>query len=818
MLSSPRRLLSAALALVLGIGFVAATLILGTSLDASLRAAAGGAIRDAKVVLTADNDSPEPLALTDAYIDEVAALPGVDRVRPTVDTFAMNVTGNSAQMFKLMTPPELTDRTRLVEGRLPAAPGEVLVNTVAADLRDWEPGATVTLEAEHTREYTLVGVIDAPGDATTDPAMPHVFAQMPDIAALSGRRTYTDLYVHGPGTEEELLAAVRALPATADTHARVLGAREASDLRIQQFTTGSEQLAVMLLAFGAVAVVVAGLVVANTFAILVAQRTRQLALLRTVGATRSQVFRAVVGEAAVMGAISSAVGVALGAAAVAAIAPLTRTSPVMRLDALAIAPRDVLVPLLVGTLLAVVAALVPARLATRVPPLAALRPQTATAVDPAVRQGRPVVAGLVAALGFVLLGVGGFLLPRLEASAGLSVLVGIAGGLLSVAGVLALGRRIVPAVARVLSRGLGRVGGLPAELASENAVRNPGRAAATTGALLVGVALVTMMTVGAATGQASIQRDLDARFPMDASAFSWDALTDAQVAVAPTLPDVAAAAVVREGGASLDDGSWVSLTAIDPADATVLRTPEVLDGLADGVLLAGPERDLADGSTVTLHSEDRSVTLRVVLSPTAGQLAAVTPGTLAQLQPEASRQLWLRFADRVDPVAAVDRVATQLAEHGPGISINSVAQQRAQMQSIIDTVLLVVLGLLGVAVVIAIVGIGNTLGLSVHERRQESGLLRAMGLTRRQLRASLGWEAVLLAAVAVVLGLVLGAAYGFAGVSALIAADAVMVPSVPWLRLALIAAAALLAGWLASVLPAVRASKVPPAAALALGE
>ena len=307
-LSSPRRLLSAALALVLGIGFVAATLILGTSLDASLRAAAGGAIRDAKVVLTADNDSPEPLALTDAYIDEVAALPGVDRVRPTVDTFAMNVTGNSAQMFKLMTPPELTDRTRLVEGRLPAAPGEVLVNTVAADLRDWEPGATVTLEAEHTREYTLVGVIDAAGDTTTDPAMPHVFAQMPDIAALSGRSTYTDLYVHGPGTEEELLAAVRALPATADTHARVLGAREASDLRIQQFTTGSEQLAVMLLAFGAVAVVVAGLVVANTFAILVAQRTRQLALLRTVGATRSQVFRTVVGEAAVMGAISSAVG------------------------------------------------------------------------------------------------------------------------------------------------------------------------------------------------------------------------------------------------------------------------------------------------------------------------------------------------------------------------------------------------------------------------------------------------------------------------------------------------------------------------------
>ncbi len=818
MLTSPRRLLSAALALALGVGFIAAALMLGTSLDATLRAAAGGAIRDAKVVLTQDSDRSDAPQLTDTYVAAVQALPEVDRVRPTVSTYAMNITQSSGQMFALQTVPELSDRTRLLDGRLPDAPGEVLVNEVAANLRGWKLGDTVTLDAENRHDFTLVGIIDAATDTTTDPAMPHAFLRMADFSALSGRTTYTDLYVHGSGTEHQVADAVRALPATAGTNAAVLTASEASDQRVREFTRGSEQFAVMLLAFGAVAVIVAGLVVANTFAILIAQRTRQLALLRTVGATRDQVFRTVIAEAALLGLVSSLVGLALGAAAVAIVAPLTRGSHLMRIDGLALAPRDVAVPLVVGVLLAVVAALVPARQATGVPPLAALRPQVATAVDPRARQGRPVAAVAAALGGFALLAVGAVVLPAREVSSGLSVLVGIAGGLISVVAVLALGRRIVPFVARGLGAGMRRLGGVPAELAAENAVRNPGRASATAGALLVGVTLVTMMTVGAATGQASIQRDLDSRFPMDAQVSSWDALTDAQVEVARTLPDVAAVAVLTQSSAEASGGGWLALTGIAPEEAGALRTPDVLAGLADGVLVVGPGAKLADGSRVKLTSGASTLDVTVRVNSGAGQLAALTSATLAELAPEAHRSLGMRFVDGADPVGAVDRIATALGEAGPGVDIISVADQRVQLQGVIDTILLVVLGLLGVAVVIAVVGIGNTLGLSVHERRQESGLLRAMGLTRGQLRASLGWEAALLAAVAVVLGLVLGVVYGFAGVSSLVASDATVVLTVPWARLALIAAAALLAGWLASVLPSIRAAQVPPAAALALGE
>lgn len=818
MLNSPRRLLSAALAIVLGVGFVAASLMLATSMDATLRAAAGGAIRDAKVVLTQNPESPEAPRLTQEYVDALAALPGVERVRPVVNTYAMSIGGGNMQMVQLQTVPELTDRTTLVTGRLPEAKGEALVNLPAADVRRWAPGDTVTLEGQTAQEFTVVGVIDAASDTTTDPSFPHVFAAMADIAGLSDRTTYTDVYVHGAAPEHDLADAITALPATRDTGAAVLTAGEASDLRVMQFTRGSEQLTVMLLAFGAIAVIVAGLVVANTFAILVAQRTRQLALLRTVGATQGQVFRTVLIEAAVLGLVASLVGTALGAAAVAAIARFSRSTNIMRIEHLAVTPRDVIAPVVVGTLLALGAALVPARQATRVPPLAALRPQVATAVDPRVREGRPVGALVAALVGFAVLAAGAVALPLMQVSAGLSVLVGIAGGLLSVTGVLALGRHIVPAVARLVGAGLARVGGVPAELAAENAVRNPGRAAATAGALLVGVTLVTMMTVGAATGQASIQRDLDRHYPVDVQVTSPQRLTDAQIDRARSLPEVAAATVLRESGAETTDGSrWVPLLGFEPDAAGTLRDPSLAAGLADGTLLAGPKLDLADGATVALGLT-RPVTLTVRVVPALGERGAVTASTLLALQPEAEGSLGIRLADGVDPVRAVNAVAEALGETGPAVHIMSAAEQRALMQQVIDTVLLVALGLLGVAVVIAIVGIGNTLGLSVHERRQESGLLRAMGLTRAQLRASLGWEAVLLAAVAVVLGLVLGLVYGFAGVSSLILADAGIVPDVPWLRLALIAAVALVAGWLASVLPSIRAAKVPPAAALALGE
>jgi putative ABC transport system permease protein len=177
--------------------------------------------------------------------------------------------------------------------------------------------------------------------------------------------------------------------------------------------------------------------------------------------------------------------------------------------------------------------------------------------------------------------------------------------------------------------------------------------------------------------------------------------------------------------------------------------------------------------------------------------------------------VWLRLADDADQSAAIDEVTDVAGAAVPTAVVTGLASERAAIDSVLDVLLLVVTGLLGVAVVIALIGVGNTLALSVVERRQESGLLRALGLTRRQLRALLAWEAVLVAGVAAVLGVLLGGAYGLIGAASVLGDLGDIVLSVPWLQVGAIVAVATVAGLLASVLPARRAARTPPVAAIA---
>ncbi|MQA35863.1 FtsX-like permease family protein [Modestobacter roseus] len=189
---------------------------------------------------------------------------------------------------------------------------------------------------------------------------------------------------------------------------------------------------------------------------------------------------------------------------------------------------------------------------------------------------------------------------------------------------------------------------------------------------------------------------------------------------------------------------------------------------------------------------------------------------LQALVPDAVQDtVWLRLADDIDQTAAIDDVTDLAGAAVPTAFVTGLASERAAINEVVDVLLLVVTGLLGVAVLIALIGVGNTLALSVVERRQESGLLRALGLTRRQLRALLAWEAVLVAGVAAVIGVLVGGAYGAAGAASALGEVGEVVVSVPWLQVAAIVVVATVAGLLASVLPARRAAKTPPVAAIA---
>lgn len=827
MLTQPRRLLSAAVAILLGVGFVAAALFLGGSLTGTIERAAAGSIGDAAVVVSRPAPSDRAAAdsgqaatdamVTPAYAAAVRGVPGVTGTRELINRPLVQDLGSRRGPVAAKSLPPAGSDTRVTAGRLPEKPGEVAINDALADARkvgvgadirlgrDWE-GATVTAR--------VVGVV-APGAAEDAGGMPSVYAANADLMAWSGTSGYDELDVTGDGRDNQALRdAVAAAPGGQGLTVRTAAAETAE--RVRQATNETATITGLLLGFAAISVLVSAIVIANTFAILVAQRVRELALLRCVGATRRQVFRSVLGEALVLSLVASAAGIALGAGVVGVIAWASRGSRLAL-----VGPRpdlvSILVPLLVGVVVTVVAAVVPARRATRVAPLAALRPELAAPTG--TRAGR-------VRIGFGLLAV----------AAGLAVLVlgarahalgaAILGGAASLVGVVLLGSLVVPPLARVLGAVPARLAGLPGRLAVDNSRRNPGRAAATASALFVGVTLITLMSVGAASGAATIDRELNRHAPVDAivsstgelPATTYDAVTHSPVVAKATRGASAPVVLAWEGAAGTE--RHLTATGVGADARAVVRYAEFVDGVAPDTVLLATSVGVPDGAMVTLRGDGTaagaaaSVALRAVVREDGPTGPVVAIDTLRRIAPNAHTVIWVRYAAGEDPIRANERLAADLAGV-PGLQVGGAAQQRAEVERLVAVVLYVVTGLLAVAVVIALVGVGNTLGLSVLERTRESGLLRALGVTRRQLRGMLGIEALTLAGVGAALGIVLGIGYGVAGAHALMGADMPVVVAIPWARLALVAVVAIGAGWLASVVPGHRAAKVPPSAALA---
>lgn len=802
-----RRWASAALAIVLGVAFATITLAFGSTMNATLRAQAAGSIQGAKVILTAgEND------LTPDVVRAVEQTPGVDKVRPVLHTFLSQADAGQHQILAATNLEALSPGFPL-EGRLPRTASEGLVNRMMARERHVAPGSTIRVEgASGIVPVTVVGVADLGSESLEVPGLPTVIGTRAGVAAWAGSTSYRTLYVTGSPAPDALASTLKRTPAVAKAAPVIRTAAQETEQRLRDFTQGSEVLMIGLLAFAVIAAFVAALVIANTFAIVIAQRTRALALARCVGAARGDIFRQVLGEALALGASASVVGAAIGwlvgrfglAALAPAIGqPLTTDVTV----------RDVLVPVAVGVVVTALAALVPARRATRVPPLAALRPDLAAPSAGRTGRLRIGVGSLAAVVGFAAVAAAGVLpLVNRHTDVGLAVLLGVAGGMVSFVGVLMLAPVLVPALIR-LGTPLARLGGVPGELAVENARRNPQRTAATASALLIGVTLVTMMTIGAQVGTASITRQLDEKFPTDAMVESVPGLSPQALETLRRQPDVASVSPVAFPRTELPS-MGEQVMGISPNIAATLRSAERFAGLADGVLLAPKDAGLTDGQRVTLTGPSGSLELTARLNPKIGG-PAVTVADAQRLDKDAPLGAMLRYHDSVtDRVAADERVGKSLQGIATDYRVMSANGPRAQLTQAVDVTLLVVVSLLAVAVAIALVGVGNTLGLSVLERRQESGLLRALGLTRAQTRAMLGAEALATASVAVVLGLLLGAGYAVAGISALLASEAGIVIDIPWLRLLLIVAVTLLAGWLASVLPGARAAKVPPAAAL----
>ena len=813
------RLVATVLAVVLAVGFVVATLVLNETSRATALASAGAPYLPAAAVVTSLDGAPVGVGAL------LADIPSVGAVAPSWQTVLPIEVPERAGVRTLLVgsvaeAPELRWE-QLAAGSLPDEPGEIAVDRRSgAALGDV---LTVLVPAPVDRtgggsgeptesSATVTGIVEFAGSpyaglfgqAVVTPAQAQAWgAQEPSELRVAAR----------PGVSPDtVLADVSA--ALSDRPVSVLSGAQQARSAADDLTRGHLQLTAVLLVFATVAVLVAGLVIANTFAVLLAQRTRELALLRALGATGAQVRRSVLGEALLTGLVASALGTGAGIGLAAAVAALSGgAEATIPLVGLSVPPWAVGAGLLVGTLVTLLAAAVPARVATRTSPLAAARP-----MDAAPLRSRPGAARVVLGLTLLLPGLGLLWIGADRAQ----VLVAVGGGVLAFLGVVLLAQLVIPVLVAGAGRLASRIGGIPAQLAAGNASRAPRRTAATALALLVGVTLTAAMVVGAATTRESSTAAIAAAYPIDVVVTQGsDPLPRSLAGELDAVTGVGASAPVSVAELVGPDGQPVQVFGVEPGaggravrSEASFRLPEpgraVLPpwlatayGVASGDAVSFTTGGRALDAVVTIGDDDQSEVL-----VTADQLTATAPDA-------APAAVWLRVADDADASATVERITQASGTAAPGSAVTGMLAQRAQLDGLLNGLLLVVTGLLAIAVLIALIGVGNTLALSVVERRQENGLLRALGLTRGQLRLVLAWEAALISGVAGVLGVAMGIGYGLTGVNSVLGGVGDVVPVIPWLQLVAIVVVATGAGLLASVLPARRAARTSPVAAIA---
>ncbi|MGI5188041.1 FtsX-like permease family protein [Promicromonospora sp. CA-289599] len=690
---------------------------------------------------------------------------------------------------------------------------------------------------ETTEQLTVSGIVDDPqgtyaaggGVAViTAGALEQRIADEAGAAEPPGMRTLV-VALDRPGDEAALEAAKSALAAAVPSATEITTPEERAEDVVSAISGGQNIVyLVFALALAAVSLVVAALVITNTLQVLVARRSRDLALLRCVGASTGQVYRGVLLEAAVLGTLASAVGVVVGSLLVQVglmVAPGFDLGVALPATITPSAPA-LLIPLAVGLLVTLAAALAPAKAASLVAPLAAMRAAAAPGPRGPAR-GRAVLAVLATVGGLALL-AGGVALGT-SGSIDVGLFATVLGGSLSLVGVIVGSVFWLPRVAAAFGRVVG-VGGPAARLASANTLRNPHRTAATSTALLIGVTLVSMMTAGAASARVAMDEKLDERFPVDLQATSTTYDRDGSAAAVPAaVLDALRGAdglrtVIEVTGVSAeraDGGRPVQLAVVDPeALRSVANTPVDADALRPGTLVV-PERaaelyGLAGLDAIELTGPDGAAILDVVHTDSQADRAYLTPQDLVAFDAGAAAgEVWAKVDEGQDATAVVSAVQEAVSTTGETVRVAGMFVEQAAYQRIVDVILGIVVGLLSVAVVIALVGVANTLSLSVMDRTRENAVLRAIGLSKAQLRATLAVEGMVIAAVGAVLGVALGLLYGWAGATTALSALGSVPLVVPWTEIAVVLGVALVAGLVASVGPARAAVRTHPLAALA---
>ena len=873
-----RMMMPAGLAIVIGTLFMCLTLLFGNVANASMRREISMDAGQANYAVTSRRDQDKPILFDEFDSRGLSKLQGVRGLRPDVnlmvDTEAngqsskgiLAIMGASQELMpidldrgqwpdsddQVVLPRSVADRLRVGLGdkvRLHLSPLMLSGSDSAPDSSNKE-----SLVDQGTVNLTISGIGKSRGGqyddfggavVLTGSRIDHLLTKTGMVGPASP--PVENIYLQVDGQGKELQNTLHEISRYVPDGYRLEDRRAMEDrLLSEQTGNGVNIMTVFLMTFGVLAMVVAALVIANTFQIMVARQRRYLALLRVIGADRRQIRLGVLQQALLLGVISSLIGILLAMGLMGLAGCLGLHSGTMKL-ALLLTPAALLVPFALGVLATLVAAFGSTRTAIRVRPLEALQPVDHQ--DPGSRKRAGLrISILLAAVGLALVIWSSWRVTELvrtnsgntvQASNQQELLLGLAvlGVLLIFLGALIGARRWIPALLRCLGKPVSKIGP-SCRVGVANIARNPSRVAATGVALLIGVTLVSTLATGAVTAKRTLFKDIDQRYSVDIE-ISGQGLNKRNVRAIERVEGVADAELVQRFNAKVESGgpSQASMTvyALDASrirrvlhadlgpgmqrsDALLVSTRTISkhSGYRDGsqlkLSIADPQADDERGKEADARRTLTGVFAGFGGLDTSGVYAITDSRNVAGIDTK-THEIWIRTQGDRDAALLLDDIRQAVGEHDDMAISGGLTQMRTWSERI-DSLLAIMVALLGVAVIIALIGVSNTLMMSVLERRRETATLRAIGMSSVQVRRSLGVEACMIALGASLAGIVLGTLFGWIGAYQVFVPLGSVTFTVPWSTFALILPVALLAAVAASVLPAREAVKVSPIEAL----
>ncbi len=827
------RALLTAFAVIIGVSMVSGTFVLTDTMQKSFDGIFETSYENTDVIVSGhqvvESETADVPTIPSSLLRDVRALPEVGTAAGSIqdDTTAKligrdgeSLGGQNPTMLSAFdyTQPELSPY-KLESGEWAKGGGELTIDAGTASKHDYAVGDKIGVSANGpVEQYTITGVakfgeVDSLGgaviaivDLTTAQTLLHQEGKYDSISLTAKAGTSPD----------QLQSAVKQLaPANADVE---LAADEAADAA-KETNESLSFVRIFLLGFGGIALFVGAFVIFNTLSITVAQRTREFATLRTLGASRKQVLRSVQVEGLVIGLLASLVGLALGIVVAKGMNALFVAIGVDLPNAgTVVEPRTIIVSLLLGTIITLLSSVLPARRATRVPPIAAVREGSELPQTRAQKHSTKVALGVIGAsvaamsLGVFASGLSGGAVALLLGLGVLSLFVGVA----------LIAPRLVKPLARLVGWPARRTGGSAGRLASSNSVRNPSRTAATAAALMVGLTLVTAVAV-LGSGLRSSVNDAVAKQLQSADYVlsGQDGATFAAKAD-ESLAETAGVSLTSgvRSGEALIDGNEGTIAGVDPATIGHFYKFDWTEGSSDtltqlgddGTIISEPYADnekLKVGSrlAITTPSGDkRTLVVRGIHNPPQidSLLGDVVIGQQAF---DAAYEAPKNSMTFVDAESGADQATIEKAAAGfPGADLSTEAKFGKDRTKSFATFLSMIYVLLAFSVIVSLFGMVNTLVLSVFERTRELGMLRAIGMTRRQARRMIRQESVITALIGAAMGLPLGVFLAALMTEAL--SEYGVVLSIPVGMLAAFTVVALLAGIGAAILPARRASRL----------